>query len=543
MVTYNLIKEKVEVRNSGFILMMAVITKAILVWIAAALPVNLLSGIGILSTDLINLIDYAPEAWLSLLALVFGTLIIVVSIASENTPKLIDMFVADPLARLYIWLILLSTLENLFLQLVSSESSLFIANLILINCYVLLPCFIFLAIPYTFYILKSTKNETVIERIFNENIKALLSSKRIHEGQILKNHIILFETINQLHDLLQYIQFKEPKGDIIQRFGSSVRLHLSIKKTLPASYFKLNDFHKKDISFITLSDKYEQIEREQTLYEHKVLRILDTTYLLLIKDSHYELASLCGSELFEIGKVASELNDQPVLTSVIFHFNTMIRYGINDGLKTKEVRNVYNSLYHYSLLVHLFIEKREGKRVLQCCQYFSYYAKELIKLRHSSPLFVFLIEIISWKLKTFLIALYEQQASRALQESILKMFTDLYRGYQQVAGRGLEHHGMRSIHMGLCLFYLDNSEEEYSDQLFESILHELSTLRVSDVKALIDLECNFLREHTEEFWEETDQGTINIYYSSNKNQIEVFKSLIEVKLENQLDRSDNPVNY
>ncbi len=536
MITYNLIKEKVEVRNSGFILLMAVITKGILVWIAAGLPVNLLSSIGILSTDLINLIDYAPEAWLSLLALVFGTLIIVVSIASENTPKLIDMFVADPLARLYIWLILLSTLENVFLQLVSSESSFFIANLIVINCYMLLPFFIFLAIPYTFYILKSTKNETVIERIFNENIKALLSSKRLRQTQILKNHIILFETTNQLHDLLQYIQFKEPKGYIIQRLGASVRLHLSIKKSLPGSYFKLTDFHKKDISFITLSEKYEQIEREQTFYEHKVLRVLDTTYLLLIKDSHYELASLCGSELFEIGKVACKLNDQPVLTSTIFHFNTMIRYGINDGLKTKEVRNVYNSLYHYSMLVHLFIDKREEQRVLQCCQYFYFYAKELIKLRHSSPLFVFLIEIISWQLKKFLIALYEQQSSQALQESILKMFTGLYIGYQQVAARGIEHHGMRSIQMGLCLFYLDKSEDEYSDHLIESILLELSTLHVPDIRGLIDLECNFIMEHTEEFWEETDQGTRNIYYSSNKDQIELFKSLLKEKLEKQLDR-------
>jgi len=107
---------------------------------------------------------------MTLLALVFGTLVIVVSIAAENTPKLIDLFIGDPLGRFYIWLIMLSTLENIYLQPFSTHPSIFLSNLVFLNCYVLLPSAVLLAIPYTYYILRYTKNANVINQIFDENL-------------------------------------------------------------------------------------------------------------------------------------------------------------------------------------------------------------------------------------------------------------------------------------------------------------------------------------------------------------------------------------
>ncbi|MCS5640647.1 MAG: hypothetical protein NZ709_03980, partial [Candidatus Marinimicrobia bacterium] len=46
--------------------------------------------------------EFAPEVWLSLLGLVLGTLIIVISIASQNTPKLIDLYMHDWRSLFYI---------------------------------------------------------------------------------------------------------------------------------------------------------------------------------------------------------------------------------------------------------------------------------------------------------------------------------------------------------------------------------------------------------------------------------------------------------
>lgn len=94
------------------------------------------AGEGINRNDIIN---YAPEVWLSLLAFVFGTLVIVITIAAESTPKLIDFFVSDYRSRFYIWVITFSILQNVVLQLIQVRQVLFFDNLIFLNNYILLP--------------------------------------------------------------------------------------------------------------------------------------------------------------------------------------------------------------------------------------------------------------------------------------------------------------------------------------------------------------------------------------------------------------------
>src|SRR5882672_4401952 len=153
------------------VLYQAVGIKLLFLSIAFFLPINVLARLNAVGPDQGTLINFAPEVWLSLLALVFGTLIIVVSIASENTPKLIDLFIGDPWGRLYIWLIMFSSLENIYLQLFSHKSVDFFDNLIFVNTYVFLPGCVLLAIPYTFYILDNTKNSSVIKRIYQENVR------------------------------------------------------------------------------------------------------------------------------------------------------------------------------------------------------------------------------------------------------------------------------------------------------------------------------------------------------------------------------------
>ena len=67
-----------------------------------------------------SFIDFAPEVWLALLSMVLGTLIIVISIASQSTPKLIDLYTRDQTSLLYIWFITLASAHSLWLQLYAS---------------------------------------------------------------------------------------------------------------------------------------------------------------------------------------------------------------------------------------------------------------------------------------------------------------------------------------------------------------------------------------------------------------------------------------
>jgi hypothetical protein len=502
-------------------LLMALAIKIALILLAYLIPGRILQLLGITALDHGTLISYVPEVWISLLALVFGTLIIVVSIASENTPRLIDLFIGEPKGRLYIWLIMFSCLENIYLQLLSSDASMFVSNLIFINSYLLLPAFVLLAIPYTFYILENTKTSKVIERIHSENVRVIMSP--VPQGDEVDGmKRILFETVNQMQDLLQYTQFKEPKGDVIHKMGKSVRLYLKRKKTYPENYFRLTKELKEDISFRSLSDKYGQIEAERTFYEHKVFRVLGITYLHLIQSSHYDLASLCGSELHETGKVAIQLEDKPVVDAVIYHFNTFLRFGINQGLKSKEIRNVYNTLFHYSELVKVFAARRDEQRLLQCSRHFVFYANEIAGLAHAEPLFIFLIEAFSWELKKILVALYEEDFPRPFQRTVLHLFTEVKRRKglpPQFSAQGSE----RLIQMALGLYYFSKDDNEFTEFVVSRIVDGVSELPSIDAQELICAECDLLAEQREQFWEETDQGNRNIFFSADVGQLMEFR--------------------
>ena len=97
-------------------------------------------------------IDFAPEIWLTLLGLVLGTLIIVISIASQSTPKLIDLYIGDQTSLIYIWYIAAGSVHNLFLQLYANTNSGAYKTSILLNTYIMLPLALLLAIPYVLYI-------------------------------------------------------------------------------------------------------------------------------------------------------------------------------------------------------------------------------------------------------------------------------------------------------------------------------------------------------------------------------------------------------
>src|SRR5882757_4037584 len=153
----------------GFAFTSALSIIVLLNLIAYPISLNMLDVFGSGASSRINPISYAPEVWLSLLALVFGTLIIVISIASESTPKLFDLFVGDFKSRLFIWSITLSSLENILLQLIHTQQTVLFDNLIFLNNYLLLPAFVILSIPYIFYILRYTKSSNVIDKLFAQN--------------------------------------------------------------------------------------------------------------------------------------------------------------------------------------------------------------------------------------------------------------------------------------------------------------------------------------------------------------------------------------
>ena len=96
-------------------------------------------------------LGFAPEIWGGVLAMVLGTLIIVVAIAAESSPKLMDLFVKDWLSLIYVWFLILSSLHAtvimFYVEPLNRVSS------IVLNTYVYLFLASVFTLPYIFYIL------------------------------------------------------------------------------------------------------------------------------------------------------------------------------------------------------------------------------------------------------------------------------------------------------------------------------------------------------------------------------------------------------
>ena len=92
-------------------------------------------------------ISFIPELWLALIALTLGTLIIVISIAAQNIPKISELFMQDWVSLLYIWFLIIANTHAIYIQLCQDSGAVFIASRLL-NLYIFLPLSILLALPY-----------------------------------------------------------------------------------------------------------------------------------------------------------------------------------------------------------------------------------------------------------------------------------------------------------------------------------------------------------------------------------------------------------
>ena len=96
-------------------------------------------------------LDFAPEIWGGVLAMVLGTLIIVIAIAAESSPKLMDLFVKDWLSLIYVWFLILASLHAVLIMFYVEPLDRVSSSVL--NTYIYLFIGSIFTLPYIFYIL------------------------------------------------------------------------------------------------------------------------------------------------------------------------------------------------------------------------------------------------------------------------------------------------------------------------------------------------------------------------------------------------------
>lgn len=498
-------------------------------------------------------IDFAPEIWLGLLGLVLGTLIIVISVASQSTPKLIDLYTNDELSLMYIWYIVVGTVHNMFLQFYSKVDPNFAKTSMFYNTYMLLPIALLIAVPYVLYILLYTKTSNVISKIYNTNLQRIYTLTSMAKMRVLDNKSIanfqaqFFEALNQLDDLLAYVSFKEPKGDIMHKISLSIQNYIRYKKELRETapqFFKISEKVAPDVSFKTMTAQFDEMERSQTFYEQKGFRLLGNAYIKLIEEDEFDLASLCGYELSQCGKVAIEENDVALMKIVLIRFNTLMRFGIKHGLKNKEARNLYNAVFHYSGYIHYIIESKNEAMIRESCRYFNIYVNEIYRHSRGESAFIFLVDAFTWEFKRILIELHKNNLDIALQKDILALFLridNLADAYEEnpIQNRKFSG-GVRGFQIALALFYLKEGQEMLARNIIEDVLQDHQSMDTDLLRKTVHASCENLNRSTPTFWEDTDRGNSNLYFSEDKEQIPIFLKLFELYInQKRLNSEEN----
>ncbi len=481
-------------------------------------------------------IGFAPEVWLSVIGVTLGTLVIAISIAAQNIPKITELYMQDWCSLAYMWFLIFGGCHAVLTKSGVEAGASRISSVVL-NLYGLLPIAILLAFPYVFYVLRAIQPTTVIERIYDHHLKQIRylgrrRSRGSFQSPFYRNnyHRELLESLNQLENLLEYLSFKEPKLKIIQRLSQLLQIFIQIKPKVDPHFFEVGEAVHADVSFQTMIDQFPTLHHRATFYEQKVLRLFGNAYAQFLEEANFDLAALCGAELRRIGKVASSVEDASILDLVVVRFNTMMRFALKHGTNHNEARNLYNLIFHYRGFIEDLIRQGQQETAQNCFRYLRSYGNEAYALGERSPALYFIVDVFAAEMRSLLILVYEQNWPLEIQRQLLDELLQVDRPPQpDPFSAELKHlnSGVRTLQVSLTLFYLEGDLPAFADRIIEDLLDDCRVLGKPLFLQTMREIGDRLQSAQPTFWEDTDRGNTNLYYTPHIQYLDEFNARLK----------------
>ncbi len=492
-------------------------------------------------------VGFAPEVWQALLGMILGTLILVISIASQSIPKLIDIYMKNVPSLLYIWFLIISGGHALIIKiygeigLVREPSRIFNTHFLLTICSII-------AFPYVFYILRQTKPTNIINRIYNTNMDQItaLTSKRnralAHIPDVVEHQqYTIFEALNQLDDILEFSSFKELKADIVHDMSMTLQNYIRLKKNIAPAFFNVSPKVRTDISFKTMVGQFGEMERNQSFYEQKCFRLLGNVYIRLLEHGEFDLSSMVAGEMETLGLTAIEEDNIELVDIIIIRFNTLLRFAIKHGVRNNEPRNLYNLGFYYGNFIKHLVEHKKIDHVKRCFMYLRIYGVEIFKHGSNSPAMYFIVDVIATEMKKVLEQIYHDGWDVEIQNGMLGEMLQVDSppdfNKEDMARGVLINNGVRVLQFGLALFYQREGMNDFVDRIAKDVLDDLEVLGEATFSQVIEMTSNRLLFSGPTFWEDTDRGNLNIYYTSDQDQIDSFKQRLYEFAQTQLKKT------
>lgn len=528
---------QLALRRNRFWLTFIIVTTCILLGdiLLSALPLPMEDWAKIGFLDM----SFSPEVWMGVVSMIIGTLVVIITIASQVVPRMIDVYMSDWRSLLYAWFLVLSTIHAILVSKfigVRPSSAVY-------NTFILLPMSLLFAFPYIFYILAMTKPSTIIRRIYKENFRLLtqLSSPNVRRWLKRRENTAraqgeLFRYLNQLDNIMYFVSFKELQAQIIINVSALLREYIRVKELFHREFFALSHQVVTDISFQTLEIQFREIEETQTFYELKCLRIMGDAYNKCLNENTFDLASLCGSELNLVGEAVMEQGDDSLMEFVLVRFNTMMRSAFKHGLSNQEARNLYNLAFHYSTYIKQLALNDRKDLVKKAMRYLKMYGSEVFRNSQTQQSLAFINDVFTFEMKEVLVLIaelgWEQDLQRLLLCELLEMDDLLVKASAGgVSKDNAFNSGVRTLQAGLALFYIYQHEYELATMVVDDIAEDLQGVDPMKAAGMVDVICKRIENAQPTFWEDTDRGNNNIYYSHHKAQIPELQFMLLEKID------------
>ena len=496
-------------------------------------------------------LTFAPEIWGGVLATVLGTLIIVIAIAAESTPKLMDLFVRDWVSLIFIWFLILASIHSTIIMYYFEPMERL--SSVMLNTYIYLPLSSMLSLPYIFYILLYSKTDNVIKKLYSLNIDDIkrLKNKPIHlamnDVKVIEHYQYqLMSTIDQFDDLLEYISFKEAQTEIIRSVGDTVKEYMRNKTSYDLRFFSATNTIRNNPTFRTyIEHQYKDIEDRKTFYEVKAFKMMGNAYIRKMENGEYELASLIANEISSVGILALELEQDDLIIDINIRFNTFMRFAIKHAVRNNEPRNLYNLAFHYSTLLQGYVDYNKIDLLKQGYFYFKFYSNEIYKQAANNPSLYFIVDVLTTELKKISILISEKEWDIELQEHLLKEILQLDNppDYPKDDLDQSVNNGVRVLQIGLALHYIKIENFDFAETIVSDVLDDLAFFDNQTYLNLMEGLYNRIKFSGPTFWEDTDRGNTNIYFSPDSDKIDDFKKILSKQMKKRLEKLDRDVQF
>ena len=496
-------------------------------------------------------LTFAPEIWGGVLATVLGTLIIVIAIAAESTPKLMDLFVRDWVSLIFIWFLILASIHSTIIMYYFEPMERL--SSVMLNTYIYLPLSSMLSLPYIFYILLYSKTDNVIKKLYSLNIDDIkrLKNKPIHlamnDVKVIEHYQYqLMSTIDQFDDLLEYISFKEAQTEIIRSVGDTVKEYMRNKTSYDLRFFSATGTIRNNPTFRTyIEHQYKDIEDRKTFYEVKAFKMMGNAYIRKMENGEYELASLIANEISSVGILALELEQDDLIIDINIRFNTFMRFAIKHAVRNNEPRNLYNLAFHYSTLLQGYVDYNKIDLLKQGYFYFKFYSNEIYKQAANNPSLYFIVDVLTTELKKISILISEKEWDIELHEHLLKEILQLDNppDYPKDDLDQSVNNGVRVLQIGLALHYIKIENFDFAETIVGDVLDDLAFFDNQTYLNLMEGLYNRIKFSGPTFWEDTDRGNTNIYFSPDSDKIDDFKKILSKQMKKRLEKLDRDVQF